>query len=245
MPQIAAAGRERARRRAATLVVVHKLTLPLLVLLACKPGIKGFNVDPPCVCKGADITMKWEVAHGRPQITVDHPPDGWTENQAFECSGSRRYHAQHDAEFVMTVPGANQANGDGRRRQSVTVVDGQTPASAIMPDCSDTGPDRAVTGPMPTVSSCGAPVARMHDPVVQATVGESIVNAPRRVCLVRPDGQSLCVDPGANTPVGAVVGEGWKIKVPLQDSERCDGGVPGLATVQFDIDCAKVAPAKG
>jgi len=212
---------------------------------SCKPGIQSFNVDPPCVCRGGQISVRWAVAHGDPLITVDHPPADWPGNQPFKSCETRNYHVQQSADFVITVPGANAANADGRRQQSVTVVDDHAPASASTPTCVDTAPIRAVSGKMPTVSSCGAPVARIHDPVVQGIIGDQISNSPRRVCLVDPSGVRTCVEPGATgTPLNKVVDGKWTIEIPLLDAEHCDGPVPGLATLQIDLDCDKVAHAK-
>ncbi|MBV8763158.1 MAG: hypothetical protein JO257_38095 [Deltaproteobacteria bacterium] len=189
--------------------------------------------------------MSWTVAHGTPHIEVDHPPDDWPGDQPFKSCETRKYHVQENANFVLTVPGANQANGDGRRQQSVNVIVKDAAASANAPTCDDKGAVHMVSGPMPTVSSCGAPVARMHDPSVQKTVGDQVENQTRRVCLLDPGNVQYCVDPGGTgTPIGAVVDGAWKIQIPLTSDESCDGAVPGMATVKFDIDCDKVPHRK-
>lgn len=212
-----------------------KTMIPLALSTACcKPGITKFTAEPPCVCKDHEITLTWSVDHTDPVIVVDHPPAEWP-GKPFERSGSRRYHIKENTEFTLTAPGANQANGDGKRRQSVNVVDADTPALASTPACQDTGAERVVAGPMPF--SCGAFVTQMRDPIVQSTVGEQVVNAPRKVCLVPPTGSKICVDGGGKAPVNAFVDKTWNIEIPLDASETCAGVHPGLATVKFDLNC--------
>lgn len=216
-----------------------------IFVVGCKPGLKAFTVDPPCVCKGGTITMRWEVAHGAPTITVDHPPAGWADEQ-FACSGSRTYRATEDAEFIAVVPGANPANGDGKRRQSVTVVDGAGSATTSTPECNDKVPERAMRGQMQPVSSCQARVLMVHDPVVQATTATGDVsNTPRTICLVPPSGAKICVAPGETKSIGAVLDASWAIEIPLLDTEQCGPTAPALGTLQLELDCNALQQKKG
>jgi len=144
------------------------------------------------------------------------------------------------------VPGANPANGDGKRRQSVTVVDSSSAATTSTPDCNDKPPERAVHGRMQPVSSCVARVLTVHDPVVQSTMATGDVsNTPRTICLVPPAGAKICVAPGEIKSVGAVLDAGWTIEIPLLDTEQCGPTAPALGALQLDLDCNGLQPTKG
>ena len=200
--------------------------------MACgpKPGIKRFEVDPPCVCRGHQVLVAWSVI-GTPEITYDNAPRDWPANKTLESCDWRHVHVDKTTNFTLKVPDANPADGHGVMPQEVKVVDDKVPAHVSTPQCTD----QMVWGNLPAVSSCGAPVLLMRDPVVQ---GPGAANRARKVCLVPPGADPICVDAGGSQSVGKVLGEGWKIQVPLEPGESCDPGKkPGLATVQLELDC--------
>jgi hypothetical protein len=215
-----------------------------ITLAGCpKPGIQHFEVDPPCVCKGGLVTVSWCV-RGKPHIDVDHLPADWPADIGLDECKSIPVHVDQPTEFVLTVDGANPANGDGKRPQSVNVVDGATPVAASMPSCVQDGTTRVISGQMPKVSSCGAPVARMRTPQVQTTVGVDVVNSPERICLIPPAGGSrICVDAGGAANIGMVIDGTWRVEI-RDDNKDCNGDLPGLASLTFEIDCDHVPHAK-
>jgi len=205
----------------------------VVALVACgpKPGIKKFVAQPGCVCRGHAATVSWTVI-GRPVITFDpKAPRDWPANTPLASCDSRPVHFDETTNLTLTVPDANPADGHAQLRQEVKVVDGTGSGNFRATQCTE----QMVVGELPSVSSCGAPVARMHEPVVQ---GPGAEKAPRKICLVPPGAAPICVEAGQSADVGAVLGEGWKIQIPLKEGESCDPGKkPTVATVQLDLDC--------
>jgi hypothetical protein len=208
------------------------LIVALVSHVACghPPRVVSFTVEPPLVCAGRSVEVKWEV-EGAAKLETRQGSGDWV-GETVASKGSKTLPVTVTTSFKVTALDANPAKGPSFGEKQVEVPGNTSQQKRVMTTC-----DAAkCTGTMTLDTPQQAPGQTMQVVRISApTTTQSGHTQPGTICVTHEGLSRTCFT--AEHPIETAVPAGgtWTLETELTDPAQAIP--PPALTVTFELGC--------
>ena len=204
------------------------LWLPaLLLVVSCAHKVVSFSVEPPLVCPGQVVSLKWNV-QGRASLRTGQGESD-SKDEPVPSQGERSLSVANPTAFTIRALDANPADGQSFATRSVDVVKGPVEKAAASTCDAGSGKCRG-SFELVTAGSALRVLAIAAPRIVRAGRVQ-----PGRICVSHAEMASTCISGDDKVDVAVGADGVWTLETDLPATET--GAPDPQLRVQLGFGC--------
>jgi hypothetical protein len=205
--------------------VLGRLSLALL-FSSCAHGVQAFSVEPPLVCPGQTVVVRWQV-QGRASLRAERGSNDWDQEDV-PSQGQRSLALATPTTFTLRAVDANPAAGHASAIKQADVAQGPTEKAVASTCDAEAGKCR---GTFELAASQGL--------MVRSLAAPKIVRAGHvqggRICVRHAGLPTTCLAADERVAVAVSAGGPWTLETDLPTDDP-NGPAPQLR-LQMGFGC--------